>query len=60
MTSASAEINEGIDREPIEIKCSIHEQISLKSYPFPNMTDEEYETWKTDLKNQCFCTICGC
>jgi hypothetical protein len=60
MTSASAEINKGIYREPIEIKCSIHEQISLKSYPLLNMTDEEYETWKIDLKNQCFCVICGC
>jgi hypothetical protein len=60
MTSASAEINRGINREPIEIKCFIHNQMLLKSYPPFNITDEEYEIWVNNLRNQCICVICGC
>jgi hypothetical protein len=60
MTSASPEILDELTRDPLEIKCLVHEQVSLKAYPLPNITDKEYETWKIELKNQCFCIICGC
>lgn len=60
MTSASPEILDKSSREPLEIKCSIHEEVSLKAYPVPNITDEEYDIWKLQVQSQCFCTICGC
>lgn len=60
MASASPEIFDEFIRDPIEIKCSVHELISLKAYPAPNLSDEDYENWKKEVSSQCFCTICGC